>query len=43
MVGPSGVGKSTLIEHVLKKYGDLFERKVSFTTRSKKPYEKSDG
>ena len=40
VVGPSGVGKSTLIDEVLKKYGDIFERKISFTTRNKKEIEK---
>ena len=43
VVGPSGVGKSTLVVEVLKKYGSLFEQKVSFTTRPKKVYEKSKG
>jgi guanylate kinase len=43
VVGPSGVGKGTLINAVLANYGGLFERKVSYTTRSKKGYEKSEG
>lgn len=32
-MGPSGVGKRTLIDLVLKDYGDIFARKKSFTTR----------
>jgi guanylate kinase len=36
IVGPSGVGKRTLITEVLKVYGDLFERKKSVTTREKR-------
>ena len=36
LVGPSGVGKRTLIDLVLKEYGDIFERKRSYTTRSKR-------
>jgi guanylate kinase len=42
-VGPSGVGKGTLINCILEKYGGLFERKISYTTRAKKAYEKSQG
>jgi guanylate kinase len=41
LVGPSGVGKNTLINEVLKKYGNLFERKISYTTRPNKGYEKA--
>ncbi len=33
LVGPSGVGKGTLIGKVLENYGGLFERKISYTTR----------
>ena len=33
VVGPSGVGKKTLINSVLSKYGALFEKKRSYTTR----------
>jgi len=33
LVGPSGVGKRTLLEAILTKYGDLFEKKKSVTTR----------
>lgn len=33
LVGPSGVGKRTLIDLVLKDYGDIFARKKSCTTR----------
>jgi guanylate kinase len=38
-VGPSGVGKATLVNEVLKAY-NVFERKVSYTTRPKKTHEK---
>ena len=40
IVGPSGVGKNTLLLEVLKKYEGVFEKKVSYTTRPKKKYEK---
>jgi guanylate kinase len=40
MVGPSGVGKNTLRQAILEKYGNLFENKVSYTTRSLKHLEK---
>ena len=40
MVGPSGVGKNTLRDKVLAKYGGLFEPKVSYTTRPGKAIEK---
>ncbi len=33
LVGPSGVGKRTLIDLVLQDYGDIFARKKSVTTR----------
>jgi len=36
LVGPSGVGKKTLIDLVLKEYGDIFARKHSVTTRPKR-------
>ena len=36
LVGPSGVGKKTLIDYILQRYGDLFERKKSYTTRPKR-------
>lgn len=39
IVGPSGVGKATLVNEVLKSY-KVFERKISYTTRPKKPIEK---
>lgn len=42
IVGPSGVGKMTLIDAVLKKFGSLFERKKSVTTRAKRQIEKAD-
>ena len=34
LVGPSGVGKRTLIDLVLAEYGDIFERKKSYITRA---------
>ena len=40
VVGPSAVGKNTLISEVINKYGDLFERKKSYTTRGPRQYEK---
>jgi guanylate kinase len=40
IVGPSGVGKNTLKNSILKKYGGLFEAKISFTTRQLKGIEK---
>ena len=33
MVGPSGVGKGTLLSRVLEKYEGIFEKKISHTTR----------
>lgn len=33
-MGPSGVGKRTLIDLVLQEYGDIFARKKSVTTRA---------
>jgi len=42
VVGPSGVGKGTLINEILKKYGALFEKKISYTTRAKKAFEKGE-
>ena len=33
LVGPSGVGKNTLTQSVLKKYPGIFEKKISHTTR----------
>ena len=36
MVGPSGVGKCTLLNEVLAKYEGIFEKKVSYTTRPEK-------
>ena len=41
-MGPSGVGKHTLVEEVLSKYEGIFEKKISHTTRPKKKYEKKD-
>jgi len=42
LVGPSGVGKQTLVNEAIKKYGNLFERKKSVTTRAVRENEKSD-
>jgi len=39
IVGPSGVGKNTLIKPILDKYGALFEKKKSYTTREMRPSE----
>lgn len=39
-MGPSGVGKNTLKNAILKKYGGLFEAKISYTTRHVKGIEK---
>lgn len=39
-MGPSGVGKNTLKNEILKKYGGLFESKISYTTRQLKVIEK---
>jgi guanylate kinase len=41
LVGPSGVGKNTLLEEVFKKYEGIFEKKVSYTTRPTKKFEKN--
>lgn len=41
IVGPSGVGKLTLIEQILAEYGTLFELKRSTTTRAKRAIEKA--
>jgi guanylate kinase len=43
LVGPSGVGKDTLLTEVLKKYQGIFERKISYTTRTPKKHEKNQG
>jgi guanylate kinase len=43
LVGPSGVGKRTLLNEVLKKYGDLFEKKKSITTRKPREGESMTG
>ena len=42
LVGPSGVGKHTLITEALKKWGNLFEKKKSNTTRDRKTIEKGE-
>jgi len=36
LVGPSGVGKNTLVQEILMKYEGIFEKKVSYTTRPEK-------
>jgi len=41
IVGPSGVGKNTLVKSVLEKYKGVFERKISYTSRPKKIHEKT--
>lgn len=41
VVGPSGVGKRTLIQALIEKYGMLFERKKSYTTRKPRVDEKN--
>lgn len=38
IIGPSGVGKGTIITQLLKRY-DIFEFVVSFTTRKPRPGE----
>ena len=40
IVGPSGVGKCTLLAEIFKKYEGIFEKKVSYTSRPEKKYEK---
>ena len=42
IVGPSGVGKMTLIDAVLEKFGQLFERKRSVTSRAKRDIDKAE-
>ena len=37
--GPSGVGKGTLIQMLLKKYHDKFDLSVSYTCREPRPGE----
>ena len=39
IVGPSGVGKGTLIKQLMKKYPGKFEFSVSYTTRKSRPGE----
>lgn len=41
LVGPSGVGKHTLVKEAIKKYGNLFELKKSVTTRKPRDIEKA--
>ena len=40
IVGPSGVGKNTLVQEILKKY-EFFEKKVSYTSRPEKKIKKA--
>ena len=40
IVGPSGVGKNTLVQAVLKKFEGIFEKKRSHTTRPAKKHVK---
>ena len=39
VVGPAGVGKSTLIAKLLEKYPDQFGFEISYTTRKPRPEE----
>jgi GTP-binding protein EngB required for normal cell division len=39
VVGPSGVGKSTLIAHLKEKYPEAFGFSISYTTRAARPGE----
>lgn len=38
--GPSGVGKGTLVQMLIKHFPDLFELSISYTTRKPRPDEK---
>lgn len=40
LVGPTGVGKAVLAKEILARYGDLFEKKKSHSTRALKRFEK---
>ena len=40
IVGPSGVGKDTLMNKILDKYTDKFKKAVSYTSRKKRPGER---
>ena len=40
IVGPSGVGKDTLMNKILDKYSDKFKKVVSYTSRKKRPGER---
>jgi guanylate kinase len=42
IVGPSGVGKMTLIKQIIEKYGVLFELKKSHTSRGRREHEKME-
>ena len=43
IVGPSGVGKNTLVQAALQKYGNIFEKKISYTTRPVKKTAAKEG
>ena len=40
IVGPSGVGKDTLMNKILDKYSGKFKKAVSYTSRKKRPGER---
>ena len=40
IVGPSGVGKDTLMNKILNKYSGKFKKAVSYTSRKKRPGER---
>jgi guanylate kinase len=39
IIGPSGVGKGTIITNLIDKYAHLFKFVMSYTTRLKRPNE----
>lgn len=39
VVGPSGVGKSTILKQLFEEYAKIFEFSISNTTRPKRSYE----
>lgn len=42
IVGPSGIGKGTLIRHLVRLHPDVFVRNISHTTRKPRPTEMRD-
>lgn len=42
VVGPSGVGKTTIVEAAIDKYPDLFQKPRSYTTRSQRDNESAE-